>query len=70
MCVYLSPNDFNPHLFSHVNNVRGILDTWDRHLTHMHQTCYMSREKNPPLSDQIIQQKNVHRNKLCITVIY
>lgn len=38
-CCYLSPNDFNPHLFPHIHNFWGVFNARGWHFTHMHQTC-------------------------------
>lgn len=39
VCCYLSPNDFDPHLFPHIDNLWGFLNSCSRHLAHMHQAC-------------------------------
>ncbi len=44
VCCYLSPNDFNPHLFPDIDNLWGVLNSWSWHLTHMYQACVCKGE--------------------------
>lgn len=43
VCCYLSPNNFNPHLLSHIDDLWGVLNSWGWHLTHMNKTCVRQR---------------------------
>ena len=45
VCCYLFPNDFNPHLFTHIDDFGGVLNPWGRHLTHMNQAFVCRRKE-------------------------
>lgn len=72
VCVhyYLSPNDFNPHLFSYINYLRGILDPCGWHLTHMYQACCMrvtGKKKGLDVT-QVFQVNFPNSNYTCRTL--
>lgn len=46
VCVcYLSSNDFDPHLLTNINNLRGFLNSSGWHLAHMYQACKVRGKK-------------------------